>query len=47
MERKKTGYYYTLTWSHTFEHENDVVYFAHIYPYNYADQQRYLDKFGG
>ena len=37
MKRKNTGYYYTLTWQHTFEHENDVVYFAHSYPYTYTD----------
>lgn len=44
MKRKNSGYYYTLTWQHTFEHENDVVYFAHSYPYTYTDLQRYLEK---
>lgn len=44
MKRKSNGYYYTLTWQHTFEHENDVVYFAHSYPYTYTDLQRYLEK---
>ena len=44
MRRKNAGYYYTLTWSITFEHDSDVVYFAHSYPYTYTDMQRYLDK---
>ena len=44
MKRKNAGYYYTLTWSITFEHDNDVVYFAHSYPYTYTDLYRYLDK---
>lgn len=29
MKRKNSGYYYTLTWSATFKHDNDIVYFAH------------------
>jgi len=44
MRRKNAGYYYTLTWSVTFDHDSDVVYFAHSYPYTYTDLQRYLDK---
>jgi murein tripeptide amidase MpaA len=44
MRRKNAGYYYTLTWSVTFEHDSDVVYFAHSYPYTYTDMQRYLDR---
>lgn len=44
MKRKNAGYYYTLTWSITFEHDNDVMYFAHSYPYTYTDLCRYLDK---
>jgi cytosolic carboxypeptidase protein 2/3 len=44
MKRKNQGYYYTLTWSHTFEHDHDTVYFSHSYPYTYTDQCRYLDK---
>jgi hypothetical protein len=44
MKRKSAGYYYTLTWSIVFEHDNDVVYFAHSYPYTYTDLVRYLDK---
>ena len=43
MRRKNTGYYYTLTWSATFKHDNDIIYFAHCYPYTYTDLCRYLD----
>ena len=44
MKRKNPGYYYTLTWSHTFEQDQDVVYFAHSYPYTFTDLCKYLDK---
>lgn len=37
MKRKTAGYYYTLTFSHTFEYDQDVAYFAHSYPYTYTD----------
>ena len=30
-------YYYTFTFSHTFEHDEDQVYFAHCFPYTYSD----------
>ena len=30
-------YYYTLTFTHTFEHDNDQVYFAHCFPFTYTD----------
>lgn len=30
-------YYYTLTFTHTFEHDDDTVYFSHCYPYTYSD----------
>ena len=29
--------YYTLTFTHTFEHDSDTVYFAHCFPYTYTD----------
>ena len=40
---KKVGfrYYYTLTFTYTFERA-DTVFFAHSYPYTYSDLQRYL-----
>ena len=43
MKRKNAGYYYTLTWSASFKHDADTIYFAHCYPYTYTDLQRYLD----
>ena len=43
MKRKNPGYYYTLTFSPQFKHDNDTVYFAHCYPYTYTDLCRYLD----
>lgn len=40
---KKAGfrYYYTLTFTYTFERP-DTVFFAHSYPYTYSDLQRYM-----
>ena len=29
--------FYTLTWTYTFQHSEDVVYFAYCYPYTYSD----------
>lgn len=29
--------YYTLSFTYTFKHENDQVYFAHCFPYTYSD----------
>nr|XP_006820539.1 PREDICTED: cytosolic carboxypeptidase 2-like [Saccoglossus kowalevskii] len=34
--------YYSLTWTATFQRNNDIYYFAHCYPYSYSDLQRYL-----
>eukprot|EP00045_Choanoeca_perplexa_P003782 m.33382 g.33382 ORF g.33382 m.33382 type:complete len:950 (-) comp12228_c0_seq1:17-2866(-) len=35
-------YYYTLRFSWTASYDDDVVYFAHCYPYTYTDLQAYL-----
>ena len=35
-------HYYTLTFTYTFEHADDVVFFAHCYPFTYSDLQRDL-----
>ena len=43
MKRKNAGYYYTLTFSMQFDHDNDVIYLAHCYPYTYTDMVRYLN----
>lgn len=42
MKRKSLGYYYTQTFTINFNYKNDVVYFAHCYPYTYTDLCFYL-----
>ena len=37
MKRKTVGHYYTLTFSATFQNDNDTIYFAHCYPYTFSD----------
>ena len=40
LKRENTRFnrfYYTLTFTHTFEHDNDQVYFAHCFPFTYSD----------
>ena len=44
MKRKAAGYYYTLTFTITFQYKNDIVYFAHCYPYTYSDLARYMNQ---
>ena len=34
--------YYTFTFTHTFEHSDDQVFFAHCFPYTYSDLQEDL-----
>ena len=36
---KSERWYYSLTWTATFDHSKDTVYFAHCYPYTYSDLQ--------
>lgn len=43
MRRKAGGYYYTLTFTITFNNDSDTVYFAHCYPYTYTDLNNYLN----
>ena len=43
MKRKSSGYYYTLTFTCTFDHSNDTVYLSHSYPYTYTDLCMYLN----
>lgn len=38
-----TKSYYTLTFTYTFDHSEDTVYFAYCYPYTYSELQEYLD----
>ena len=42
LKRKTGNFYCTLTFSTVFSHPNDVVYFAHGYPYTYTDLCRYI-----
>lgn len=35
---------YSLRFSYTFEHNNDIVYFAYSYPYTFTQLTEYLDK---
>jgi hypothetical protein len=42
LDTNSEQYYYGLTWSYTFTHDDDVCYFAHCYPYTYSDLQEYL-----
>jgi murein tripeptide amidase MpaA len=34
---KLKRFYYTLTFTHTFETDKDTVYFSHCFPYTYTD----------
>jgi len=43
---KSPRYYYTLTFTYTFEAPNDKVYFAHCYPYTYSDLYDFLSTLG-
>ncbi|KAL4469431.1 hypothetical protein ABPG74_004684 [Tetrahymena malaccensis] len=36
--------YYTLSFTYTFQYNEDVVYFAYSYPYTYSDLNNYLKK---
>lgn len=36
--------YRTLTWTYTFEHDKDTVYFAYSVPYTYSDLRNYLEE---
>jgi len=36
--------YFTLTFTVSFEHDNDSVYFSHCFPYTYTDLQKDLQK---
>lgn len=41
---KRMKVLHTLTFSYTFEHEDDIVFFAHFYPYTFTDLEQYLAK---
>ena len=35
-------FYYSLSFTYTFEHPNDLVYFSHCFPYTYTDLMDYI-----
>lgn len=35
---------YTLTFKFTFMYDDDIVFFAHFYPYTFTDLEKYLAK---
>ena len=37
LKKKGGGFYYTLTFTVQFMHDDDEVYAAHCYPYTYSD----------
>jgi hypothetical protein len=37
-------FYYTLSFTYTFEYDHDLVYFAHCYPYCYSTLQSYISS---
>ncbi len=47
MKRKNAGYYYTMTFSISFNYDNDIIYFAHGYPYTYTDLCHHLNQLEG
>jgi len=42
MKKKGGGFYFTLTFTVNFKHDDDEVFFAHCYPYTYSDCCEYL-----
>ena len=41
-QSRKYSFFYTLTFTYTFDQVNDLVFFAYSYPYTYADLSSYL-----
>lgn len=41
---KRVKVLHTLTFKYTFTYEDDVVFFAHFYPYTFTDLEKYLAK---
>lgn len=39
---EKTRIHYSLTFSYTFEFDNDIVFFSHFYPYTHRDLKNSL-----
>ena len=43
-KRKGSGNFYTLTFTVTFDYDDDSVYFAHCFPYTYTDLKYMLNE---
>jgi len=43
MKRKNAGYYFTLTFTLTFDHPKDTCYLSHSFPYTFTTLMKYLD----
>jgi hypothetical protein len=41
---KRMKVLHTLTFSYTFEHADDTVFFAHFFPYTFTDLEHYLAR---
>lgn len=39
---KRIKVLHTLTFSYTFEYEDDIVFFSHFFPYTFTDLEKYL-----
>ena len=44
LKKKGGGFYYTLTFTLTFNHDDDEIYLAHCYPYTYSDALELLQR---
>jgi len=42
--KRKSGSYYTLTFTVTFPHDHDTCYLAHCFPFTYSDLMRYMAR---
>lgn len=43
-ENNPDKFYYTLTFSHQFEYDDDSLYFAYCFPYTYTDMMNDIIK---
>lgn len=44
MKKKGGGFYYTLTFQITFNHDDDEVFFSYCFPYTYSDCCELLNR---
>ena len=41
---EKVRIHYTMSFKYTFEHDNDIVFFSHFYPYTLRDLETSLEN---